>query len=257
MSNTESIQIHLNSQTADKYNAFRSFSDCDFYFPTIEIPNQHTILLSVHSAVIPHTFYNIDSTNNVFAYSLKSPNNTIAVQPNVYIPIANYNAIQLAKALTTLIPNMTVSYNAMTNRFFFQHSASNFILTAIDSTCFDLIGFTDDELYSTSILQQLNSFKCANLHPKQFLSIQTNLRTGNINHSSVSEGNVLVNIPINTSPYSLITYFNYGNFKTNLFNNNINYINIRICDQDNNLIDLNSAHWSISLQLDIVNLVEN
>ena len=185
MSNTETIQIHLNSKSADKYNAFRSFSDCDFYFPTIEIPNQHTILLSIHSAVIPHTFYNIDTTNNVLSYSLKTLNNTISVQPNIYIPVGNYNAIQLAKALTSLIPNMTVSYNTMTNRFFFQHSANNFILTANDSTCFDLIGFTNDELYSTSVLQQLNSFVGANLHPKQFLSIQTNLRTGNINHSNI------------------------------------------------------------------------
>ena len=256
MSNIESIQIHLNSKTADKYNAYRSYSDCDFYLPMIEIPNQHTILLSVHSAAIPNTFYNVNYTNNILAYSLKTLDNVITVQPNIYIPVGNYNAIQLAKRLTDLIPNMTVSYNAITNNMFFQHSSSNFILTPTDSTCFDLIGFTSDVLYSTSSFQQLTSFKCVNLHPKQYLSIQSNLRTGNINHSNILGGNVLVNIPINTPPYSLITYFNYGNFKMNLFNNNISYINIRICDQDNNLVDLNSSHWSMCLQLDIVNFVE-
>ena len=67
MSNIETIQIHLNSSDANSYNN-NSLSDCNFYLPIIELPLQHTILLSVQSAVIPYTFYNISSTNNILVY---------------------------------------------------------------------------------------------------------------------------------------------------------------------------------------------
>jgi len=252
--NLESIQIHLNSQKADKYNVLNSFSDCDFYLPTIELPSQHTILLSVISAVIPYTWYNVDSTNNALYYSTTS--NTSPV--GILIPHGNYNAIQLASFLTSVLPNTTVTYSIITNKYFFQNSGENFKFYPSLSTCFSLIGFGSNILYSTSYggsPSHLTSQNCINLLSKQCVCIQSNLPTGNINHSNASEGNLLVSIPINGNPYSIITYYNYGNFKTNLFSNNINFINIKITDSNNNLIDLNSCHWSLTLQIDVVNFV--
>ena len=62
MSN-ESIQIHLNSKYATSYND-GNLNDCNFFLPIIEAPSQHTILLSVQNAIIPYSFYNINSNNN-------------------------------------------------------------------------------------------------------------------------------------------------------------------------------------------------
>ena len=64
---SDSIQIHLNSKNADKYNYLTT--DCDFQLPIIDIPEQHYIFVSVVHAVIPYTFYNIDNTNNALNYS--------------------------------------------------------------------------------------------------------------------------------------------------------------------------------------------
>jgi len=249
--NLESIQIHLNSKYADSFNIPNSTTDANFYLPLIELPNQHTILLSIQSASIPYTFYNIDSTNNCLVYTTDS----ILTQNYVYLQVGNYNANQLATAMSNLITNFSASYSVITNRFTFTNSVENFKFYPV-SSCFPLIGFSNDILYSTSILKSLTSFNCVNLLSKQNICIQSNLHTGNINHSNLSEGNILCSIPINVPPYSIITYSNNANFKTNMFSNHIEYINIRIVDQDNTLVDLNNCHWSITLQIDVVKFVE-
>jgi hypothetical protein len=105
-------------------------------------------------------------------------------------------------------------------------------------------------------MKQLKSYNCCNLLSKQYICIQSNLITGNINNSSDSESNILVSIPVLQNPYSLIVYNNIGNFKTNLYSNTLSYVNLKIVDQNNNLLNLNGCNWSCTLQLDVVNFVE-
>ena len=76
--------------------------------------------------------------------------------------------------------------------------------------------------------------------------------TGNINNSNSYDGSILASIPVSTAPYSLITYTNSNNFRSNLYSNDIFLVNIKITDRNNNVIDLNNCHWSITLQIDIV-----
>jgi hypothetical protein len=58
----ESLQIYLNSKYANRYNA--STSDVDYYFSPFSIPTQYHIHLSVVSAQIPYSFYNVNIRNN-------------------------------------------------------------------------------------------------------------------------------------------------------------------------------------------------
>ena len=58
----ETIQVHLNSKYATSYNN-GNIADCNFLLPNIEAEDGYYIHLSVLSAVIPYSFYNIDSTN--------------------------------------------------------------------------------------------------------------------------------------------------------------------------------------------------
>ena len=68
----ESIQIYLNSSNADKY--FNGAADCEYLLPLIEIPDGFHIYLSVVSCLIPYSFYNINSSNNVLKYSFDGVN---------------------------------------------------------------------------------------------------------------------------------------------------------------------------------------
>jgi hypothetical protein len=245
MANIETIQIHLHSKDANSYNN-NSLSDCNFYLPVLELPLQHTIMLSVQSVVIPYTFYNINSTNNTLIYTVNGNVNILTISSG------NYNAINLATFLTTSMSNFSVKYNAITNKFTFTNMLYDFAFSA-STTCFTILGIISDVLTSTNKIY--TSSNCANLLSNMCICIQSNLPTGNINSSKVSEGNILCSFPVETPPYSLITYKNNNSFKTNLYSNTISYINIRVCDHLNQLIDLNGCHFNLTLQIDVVDFV--
>ena len=243
--NVDTLQIHLNSANADSYNN-NNLSDCVFQLPTIELPPQHTIYLSVQSCVIPYTFYNIDTTNNTLIYTTNGLTTVLNITPG------NYNAINLSTYLNLNIPNVTVKYNTISNKFTFTSISYDFTFSVL-STSFILLGISNTYLSSTNKIY--TSPNSVNLLSKTCLCIQSNYPTLNINHSNLSEGNILVSFPVNVPPYSLITFENKSNFKTNLNSNTLSSINIKLIDQDNNLIDLNGCFFSLTLQVDVVDYV--
>lgn len=247
MTTVDSIQIHLNSANATSY-INGDYSNCIFNLKTIEVPIQHTIYLKVVHANIPYTFYNIDSTNNTLFYT-QNGNET-----QLTITKGNYNANQLANYFTNNMTNFTCTYNSITNRFTFINSLYNFYF-AEESTCLTMLGFPAISLYLTSALKQLDSYFCANLQTKQCICVASNFMTGNINSTDVSTRNMLCSIPIATQPYSNIVYKNDSNFRNNLYTNVISTIALKLVDQNNNLINLNGCHWSITLQMDVIDFV--
>ena len=245
--NNEILQIHLNSSMADKYNS-NTTSDCDFFLPLIEVPQQHTIYLSVQHAIIPYTFYNINTSNNLISYSYND------IVFNLIIPIGNYDAYSLLNVLKAgFTTNMTVSYNIITNKYSFTHNAYEFIILGT-STGLNLIGFNNG-VNAYSINKTLTSLNSINLQSKHCICIQSNLNTGSINNTHKNESNIICSIPIDKPPFSMITYQNHNNLKYNLFNTSIRNLNLRLTDQNNNLIDLNGCHWSISIQIEVVKFV--
>lgn len=245
--NVDSLQIHLNSKHADRY-VNNSVSDCEFYIPLIEIPPQHYIYLSVQNFTCGYTWYNINENNCVLIYYLDGVYNYLSITKG------NWNANQLASFLQTNMNGFTVTYSVITNKITFTHSLSNFYFSN-DSTSLEILGFPSNELYQTSILLSLSSYSQVNLLDKNCIYISSNLLTANVCNKK-TETNILASIPINCAPYSLISYVNFNGFKTNLYTNNISFINIKISDDSNNLINLN-GNWSMTLQLDIIKFAED
>ena len=276
-SSEESIQIYLNSQYASQCNNGLYNSDCDYILPTIEIPNDYQIYLSVQSAMIPYSFYNIDTNNNLIVIKWFSLTEQYLSSLNIIIPVGNYNAIQLSTYITnqtyglTLINKSTLemTFNIITNRFEFSSIIYAFSFDYILSTALQLFGFSK---FISNIITPSSSYKSItvntistmismtqiNLSPKKYLYIGTNLQTGNImsiNSNNSNSKNILCAIPITSSPYSTISYINYNNFSVNLYNNILSTINIKILDSEGIPINLNNQFYSLTLQLDIVNFV--
>ena len=258
---TESIQIHLNSKYATSINDYTG-SDCNFFLPTIEIPSQHTIMLSVQHAMIPYSFYNINSTNNKLTIQEIVVNGSGAqidtINNTLYISVGNYNAYSLASYLGTLFVGgrMTVTYNVITNKFTFTNSTYNFKFISASTTCQELLGLSTNDLYNTSALFYYTSKNLINLAPTKCICIATNLLTGCINNNLQNEQNILCSIPIEGQPYSLITYKNTSNFKVNLFTTTLNDLQIKLVDDSGAIVNLNGQYFSLTLQLDIINFVE-
>ena len=250
----DSIQIHLNSKYADSYIK-GNHSDCVFNLPLIEVPLQHHIYISVVHCVIPYTFYNINATNNALHFNSNS-----VERPILYITQGNYNAIQLASYLSSSMSayNIRVSYNSITNKFTFSNvnNAMFYIYNDSQSTCLSILGFQNSTLSQFTLTSgSLTSINSANMQTKHCICIQSNFISGNINNYKKNENTILCSIPINTQPYSMIAYTPAKPIRTNIFNNLINLINLRIVDQNNETIDLNGQDWSITLQLDVEKFV--
>ena len=82
--------------------------------------------------------------------------------------------------------------------------------------------------------------------------------SSNVNSVDGQQSTILASIPINAPPYSIINYNNYSlTNKVNLYSNIFSSINIKLLDQDNNLINLNYQNYSLTLQFDIVKFTED
>ena len=98
--------------------------------------------------------------------------------------------------------------------------------------------------------------KQVNLCQTRMINIATNLQTGCINNLRTNSQDILACIPVNNNPYSLIQYTNTSNFRVNLNTNTLNFINIKLLDQNGRSLELNQMFFSITLQLDIVDFVD-
>lgn len=257
----ESVQIHLNSRYATSYND-STLSDCNFNLPVVEIESGHTIMLSVNHAVIPYSFYNINKNNNViYIQEIVVDGNGAQVDTinsTLYIQYGNYNAYQLASHLSTLFVDgrMTVTYNSIQNKFLFVNSTYNFKFLAAYTTAIELLGLSKNDIYNTSALQYYMSNNLVNLATVRCICLATNLQTGCINNNRDNESNILCSIPVDSQPYSVISFKNMSNFKVNLFSNVLSNISIRLVDDCGNPVDLNRQYFSLVLQIDIVKFIE-
>ena len=245
MNAEENIQIFFSSQNATSYNNGLT-SDCNFYLPMIELPSQHHIYLSVLQSSIPYTFYQINSTNNAFNFYINGAQNSLT------IPQGNYNVNQLITWVTSNTI-LSATYSIITNKITLSHPsyAFNFLTNA---TCLSLFGISASNLFSTN--NSLTSDKCVNLLAISCVCIHTNLLTGNFTMNDKAENTIIQSIPVNAPPYSMICFNNTGAMRSCLYTNTISYINIRLVDQNNNPIDLNGCHFSITLNIDVVKFVE-
>ena len=239
----ESIQIYLNSKNADKYNN-GMISDAEYDLPLVEFQDEFHIYLSVVSCLIPFSFYNINNSNNSLYYSFDGNSMT-----NILIPIGNYNINDLVKYFKASMSNFTITYNQNSNKLSFTHATTNFMFMSV--SCLSILGFNDNTTYiSTSFT--LTSKNCVNVYNIKNIQVNSNLITYNINKTQRNNYCILCSVPVSSQPFSLIEYINRTNFITNLFLNRIQKIKIRLTDDNGNLIDLNGVHYTMTLELDVV-----
>jgi hypothetical protein len=239
----ETIQIMLNSKTANYYND--GTTDCVFLIPQIQLKKNHKAYISVIDAVIPYSFYNVNDTNNVFEYTLNGVDHAITIAK------ANYNVNTLISYfLMYLEPGFTIVYNGSTNKLTFGHSTYEFSLKN-ESTCFEILGFTEQT--HTSISRVLISDIGINLFTIRNIQISSsNFILNNINTAKPNKASIMISIPVDVNQGSIIQYRNINNIRSLVDEiHNISNLHIQILDQDGDLLDLNGLHYSINLLLTV------
>lgn len=248
MEHIESIQIYLNSRYATEIIG-DNIANSVYYLPVIEIPDGHHIYLSLQNATIPYSFYSISTFDNTFIFGLVGdPPTTYLVEPG------NYNIKQLLDVIRLAMgASYTITYNVITGKVLITHTTSNFTIYA--STINHTLGFSKTS-NTTSTANSLNGRDCVNVNQIRALNIEINFPTYNVNIAQAYNQNILATIPVYVAPYSIITYQNPNNFRTNLYVNKLDQIQIRILDNENRLVDMNGINYQMTLQLDCVKFTE-
>ena len=244
----ESIQIYLNSRYATE-TVNDNPANSIYYLPVIEIPDGHHIYLSLQNASIPYSFYSISDFDNAFVFGLVAgPATTYYIQPG------NYTINQLIGVIETAMgASYTITYSSITSKILITHATSNFIIYA--SNFNHTIGFSKTT-NTTSTANLLYGRDCVNLNQIRAINVEVNFPTYNINVAQPYNQNILATIPVYVAPFSIITYTNPNNYRTNLYVNKLDQIQIRLLDNEARVLNMNGIQYQMTLQLDCVRFTE-
>lgn len=266
----DSLQIYINSKYASS-NPDYSGANNLYLLPYIVAPEGHYIHISVVNASIPYSFYNINELNNVLycVVHYQFITDVMIAHDESYfinIPVGNYNANQMVNVLSKMSnwtatsdsgsynnPNLVVTYNAIVNRFTFRNTLDlEFNFPYPNTTCIEPLGLSEILINSSSFGYEYTSKYSINLAVIRAINIVTNYSSGNLSILQQNNFNTLCSIPVTTLPNTLVYYENSNDFKTNLYLGEINNINIKLTDQDNNVLFLNGLYYNLTLQIDIL-----
>jgi len=247
MEHIESIQIYLNSRYATE-TVGDNIANSIYYLPVIEIPDGHHIYLSLQNATIPYSFYSITDFDNTFIFGLVGdPATTYYIEPGNYTITQLIGVIQAAMGAS-----YTITYSSITSKLLITHLTSNFIIYA--STINHILGFSKTT-NTTSTVNLLYGRDCVNLNQIRAINVEVNFPTYNVNVAQPYNSNILATIPVYVAPFSIITFQNQNNFRTNLYINKLDQIQIRLLDNEARLINMNGIQYQMTLQLDCVKFV--
>lgn len=199
-----------------------------------------SLLLSLYSASIPCSFYNITSDENSF---------TLGGIPTT-IPVGNYNARTLITALQTAVAGLTGTYNAITNKITLSYpTGPTLILTTIAPS----FGFTTN----TTITGTMTGPNVVNIIDDYSLYLRTNLNLTNARDEQGNFSDVLERIPIKASN-SVVYYESPPNQHRNLLSvKTVSEFTMALTyDTSNNLVDLNGCDWEICLLFQTIKSLE-
>jgi hypothetical protein len=148
-----------------------------------------------------------------------------------------------------------ITYNSITGKLTFTNTDNkNFII--YNSAMFRLLGL---DTSANSLVSQ--SYVLVGDYPVNLLSticvcVYVDFKTGGYNVADTKNQQLLCTIPLEVSPFGLITYKNTNNYRCNTYMNNLDHVEIRITDQSGRVLDLNGGDWCMNFQIDIVDYVK-
>ena len=250
----DSKQINLSSNSSTTNNG--SLNSVMLFNLNNILQKQKDILynqISISHAQIPVSYYLINNTNNMLFITMLSTGSFSVLDPVVIQFVnGNYNASTFSTMLISQLSNysgFTLQLNTITGIYTLQHNIYEFRIEK-QSTCQKILGLVSNTIYTSSYKTIIMPYP-ANFLGVNRIQIKSNvLQCSNIDSYSKGRSNVLCTIPVNANQFGLINYINITNFKSFFQNTNLDYIDITITDENNNIIDFNSIDVYITIQID-------
>ena len=284
-----SIILYLDSRDATSYLATKLETDSDgndrevnlnSYFQyvlteNIEVPLNQRALVSLQSATIPYSFYNIRTgVNDTLIYSITdTANDNSTGGKTITLKSGNYTAYSLAEQIksdineTPTVGGVSYEFNmlfdsdknkylySITNKSNDEQLKIDFFFADSIKSCNIEMGFrplnhkffsdTEETLrYSQNVIDINGS-----IHG---VYIRSNLVSkGTLDSQNGTLSNILARLPINVQSGGII-FGDHNHHKSIVDLKYINTITIRLTDERNRLLDLNGLHFQVAIQIDFL-----
>ena len=250
---TDSRLINIDSDNADIYNNSNLRSDMVYFFKGLLTEDDDSLYsqISIQSAQFPVSFYVVNYSNNTLRYQYHNfPITTISFD------VGNYNATSfIAQFHSKVVNQVSLTFDKLTGKYQIN-SNQNFTFYQQGSTCFRLLGLDlESDLVGIAPYDQFAPFPCNFAGITRLKIVSEKLATYSRDSSTIT--NVLATIPVNAPPFGILLYQNTSNFKAMLRERVIDFFDIRIYDDFNNLINFNGIEFGITLQIDIIRNYSN
>jgi hypothetical protein len=256
------IIIHLDSRFATQYLETDSNGrplTTNFIYVMKEpllVPDHMNLLVSLHTATIPYSFYNIrDGVNDKIYYNMDGTDYIFTLNSG------NYSATGLSSVLKTDIENnggiVTISYSRETLKFSFNISGvANFDFTFEGKSdgANELLGLYDIDKNIPIGVETLSD-KAIDLNDSiHGLYIRQNIATkGTLDNEEGTFSNILARLPITTNAGGIIFFTPASHdHETMVSVPVIQTIGIKLTDDRNRSIDLNGLHWQMSMKISYI-----
>ena len=200
---------------------------------------------SVLSFSCPNSLYVVNETNYLLSITL---NGTLH---NYNIPFGNYNAVNFISTLKGIIDNgFTITINQITNIFTIVHSLYNFSINST-STIFRVMGFAQNTTYTSTNHVLVLPYIC-NFNGLNSLNITfANLNTSNIDSFNKSNSSIIQSVPIVAGSNQII-FTKSHDFNFEIKQETVDFIQIDIQDDLENLLNFNNHNWNLTLYFSII-----
>lgn len=212
--------------------------------PPLSTNDYFNFTITLESAEIPLSFYNVNSSNKTFQHQLQS-GGTIT---DITIPVKNYSATQLTATLNTLMAalNVTTKYDSQTNKFTFTGTAPFQLKGTGDS--FRQLGIQPN-VFNTSTVNVLESPTMINLlYPRNcFIKL--------VSTQDTTYNKTLAKIQLSAQEYQIV-YFSgtvASEFSITLTDKYLSSFRISLVNDDDEPLGgdtgLNYIPWSIGIKI--------
>jgi hypothetical protein len=239
-------QVFLRSNEFSILNNGSKKSSITFNLKTkIVIPRNVDAYIQLNSFKYFNAFYNINSSNNNFYFSLNGGGQNIETVYVLQIPIGNYTISSILSYLNSeLNPDIVLTYVGSLFKISFTSASYTFMIRSGVNDCLRLLGFSE----STTEANETVSRNLVNLAGTQVLYITLpNMHIQSNSSTSAVTSNILESINVDILGGSSKSFYNSSNIKYRIVDEFVSSIDVMIFDENNNLVDFNNTDWFMSI----------
>ena len=245
-----SIVLHVRSKDANQnVSGYNTDFNVNLLAPIISKSDEE-IHISIMSAEIPYSFYNISSEleNNTLIYDT---NQTLTFDSQDY---SIDDVVDFFNDNSAFFAIFTTTYDEKKNKITFTNKTSDTHTIDLNiSNINKVIGFDEDDTSRTITAgSTLTSDYVCNMATVHSIFIKSSMATGNVLSTRAGNSTTLQKISVDVNSNGII-YLNQSDFRQISVSqvNVIDNINFRITDQNDNLLQLNNVNFEISFIFNI------